>query len=426
MSGLVHKGALVAALSFAGGLWRDRALPPEPPEPAEVAAPAPFVGPEAVQEPLVEGGPTPTLLVPQAWFYKDEKGRPTPGPARLQIWQQTPEGWVARRLEDPDSNVFHEAWIDEAGGIVTLGAEGAHLKRWTYAEGAWSQETLWTRRWGGKFNRLREMERGDVDQDGQEEWVIATHDLGVVAVFDPETRAAVELDPKPDTFVHEVEIGDVDGDGQVEFFATVTPRNTLGGAQSGEVVMYRWDGAGYARSVVAQHEGRRAREILVTDLDGEGVGALIAVLEPAQDAAHVLTSPLELVRYSPDGAGGFEASVLAAFEVRAARFLVPGDFDRDGQVELVLTTMQRGVWLLDRDAEGAWQQRQLDAQSSGFEHAAAALDLDGDGFPELYVTADDQQELRRYTWSAAGEVQREVLGALPAASFSWNLASGRL
>ena len=32
----------------------------------------------------------------------------------------------------------------------------------------------------------------------------------------------------------------------------------------------------------------------------------------------------------------------------------------------------------------------IDADSSGFEHAAGIADLDGDGRPELYVAADDQ------------------------------------
>ena len=37
--------------------------------------------------------------------------------------------------------------------------------------------------------------------------------------------------------------------------------------------------------------------------------------------------------------------------------------------------------------------RSIDADSSGFEHAAYVADLDGDGTLELYVAADDQHEL---------------------------------
>ena len=54
-----------------------------------------------------------------------------------------------------------------------------------FADGKWSAENLWTQSWGGKLNRLRDIEVGDVDGDGKDEWVIATHDAGVVAVVDP-------------------------------------------------------------------------------------------------------------------------------------------------------------------------------------------------------------------------------------------------
>ena len=38
----------------------------------------------------------------------------------------------------------------------------------------WTSETLWTRKWGGKFNRLRDVEIGDVNGDGKDDIVIAT------------------------------------------------------------------------------------------------------------------------------------------------------------------------------------------------------------------------------------------------------------
>jgi predicted small lipoprotein YifL len=42
--------------------------------------------PKPAQEPLI-GEASPSLLVTQAWFWKDENGDSQPGPARLEIWR---------------------------------------------------------------------------------------------------------------------------------------------------------------------------------------------------------------------------------------------------------------------------------------------------------------------------------------------------
>ena len=39
------------------------------------------------------------------------------------------------------------------------------LKKWTHNKGTWSSEVLWERSWGGKFDRLRDIEVGDVNGD---------------------------------------------------------------------------------------------------------------------------------------------------------------------------------------------------------------------------------------------------------------------
>ena len=64
------------------------------------------------------------------------------------------------------------------------------------------------------------------------------------------------------TFVHEIEIGDVDGDGKLEFFATPTDRNKANESQPGMMVMYRWNGTQYERSVVDPMGATHAKEIL--------------------------------------------------------------------------------------------------------------------------------------------------------------------
>jgi hypothetical protein len=67
----------------------------------------------------------------------------------------------------------------------------------------------------------------------------------------------------------------------------------------------------------------------------------------------------------------------------------------------------------------------IDRDSSGFEHAANVADLDGDGTVELYVAADDQHELRRYTFKD-GKFAREVIGPLDAAVITWNITAATM
>jgi len=392
-------------------------------------------GPQAVQEPL-RGGPYPTLILAQASFWKDAQGKSKPGPARLQIWRQTPDGWQATRLEDPESNVFHKPILLPDGQILTIGGERALLKRWRFADGRWTSQTLWERSWGGKFNRLRDIEIGDVNKDGKDEYVMATHDSGVVAVYSPPTTPGgapnvVELDQRPDTFVHEIEIGDIDGDGINEFFATPSERNRVNVSQSGQIVMYKWDGQGYEKTVVDPLTNTHAKEILVTDIEGHGRPDLLGSIEAQRDGDHIVR-PVEIRRYTLGKSGAFRYDVIATIDDTQCRFLVPGDFDGDGQVEIVAAAFKTGLYMLHqrKDAKTgkvAWDVRHFETNSSGFEHAAYAADLNGDGRPELYVAADDQHELNRYVFApVTGAVTKTRLGSLERDVITWNIAAGRL
>ncbi len=409
--------ALVLWLAACGREPSVEASPPTPTPPAPSAA---------VQEPLVPGH-TRTLVLSIAWFTDGPDGKPKPGPARLQFWQETPSGWVATRLEDPDSNVFHKAMTYD-GALLTIGGEKAILKRRTWDGAAWGEETLWSRTWGGRFNRLRDIEAGDVDGDGRDEFVMATHDHGVVAVMEPEVEGhpVTELDPQPDTIVHEIEIGDVDGDGRREFFATPSARNRADASQEGAVVMYRWDGATYVRSYVEQAEDTHAKEILAHDVDADGRSELFVVMEAALGPGETIVKPVEIRLYRPGGDGTWTHRVVASVPDRQTRFLVPADVDGDGEIELVAAAMKTGVWVLDRQGgkvEGPWQATCIEPGSGGFEHAATTADLDGNGVPEIYVAADDQRELARYAWNpATTSWDRTVLGRLEDATITWNVA----
>ena len=389
--------------------------------------------PQPVQQGLT-GEPLPALLLTHAWFWNDADGKPRPGWARLDIWRNGSDGWSRTRLEDSDSNVFHKA-IPYDGGILTIGAERALIKLWRFENGRWTSDTLWERSWGGQFDRMRDVEIGDVDHDGEDEIVVATHDSGVVAVIDPARDGGqpkiTEMDQKADTFVHEIEIGDIDGDGKLEFFATTSDRNRADYSQAGGVVMYRWNGDGYERTWVDDQKGTHAKEILAYDVDGNGKSDLFSVLEAEvdQNATNKLKKPVEIRQYTLQADGSFTHHAIGTVPDRQTRFLVAADFDGDGRSELITPAMRTGIYYFRPPPAGSapgteWTSSLITRDSSGFEHAAHAADLDGDGKPELYVAADDQGKLVRYDYDGKDGFRATTIGDLEPGVFTWNITTG--
>jgi hypothetical protein len=410
-----------AALAFAAVLVAcgDR-------EPGPGGGPAAPAGrPAGVQEPIV-GGPYPALLLTQAQFTErvaaDGSREPVPGAAKLVIVRQTPTGWQAVRLEDPESNTFHKAMAWN-GGILTIGATRAALKVWRFAEGAWRHETHWQPTFGGRFDRLRDVERGDVDGDGRDELVVATHDQGVIGVVHPDEQWRVEeIARQPDTFVHEIEIGDVDGDARLEFFTTPSKPNKLGVEQPGEVRMYRWREGVWQASVVDAPGDTHAKEILAADTDADGTAELYVVWEGAVGPGGGLLRPVTIRQYRFPG-GTPTPTLVASVPDRQMRALAAGDVNGDGSIDLVGGSLRRGVWLFEQ-AAGAWRASLVDDQSSGFEHPVHVADLDGDGRLEIYVAAEDQQELRRHRW-VDGVLEKTRVIPLHKGDITWNITSGR-
>jgi hypothetical protein len=373
------------------------------------------------RDPLV-GGPYPALLVSQAQF-AEQDGKTVPGPAKLMIVRKAAGGWTASVLEDPDSNVFHKA-VPTADGILTIGGNQALLRTWRFADGTWSAATHWNPTFGGRFNRLRDIEQGDVDGDGKPEWVIATHDQGVVAVVHPDEAWRVqEIDRQPNTFVHEVEIGDVDGDKVAEFFTTPSHPNKLDQEQPGEVHMYRRDGDGWKRSVVDAPGDTHAKEILAADVDADGVAELYVAWEGTIGAGGALVRPVTIKQYRMR-AGAWTPVVVATIQDRQMRAMQAGDVDGDGSVDLVAGALKSGLWIV-RQGPGGWAASPIDVASSGYEHPVDLADLDDDGALEIYVASEDQAELRQYRWQD-GRFAKTALAPLVKGDITWNVGHGRL
>ena len=284
------------------------------------------------RDPLI-GGPYPAILVAQAQFTEgtgpDGKRAAIPGAAKLLIVRKTESGWKPAVLEDPDSNVFHKA-LPWDGGILTIGGNQALLRTWRFADGRWVADTRWNPKFGGKFDRLRDVERGDVDGDGKDELVIATHDQGVIAVVHPDEDWRVEeVDRTPDTFVHEIEIGDVDGDGVKEFFATPSAPNKLESEQPGEVRMYKHTPQGWQKTIVDAPGDTHAKEILTADVDRDGVAELYVSWEGAVGAGNTLVRPVTVKQYRWKN-GAIESAVVATVPDRLMRAMAAGDVNGDG------------------------------------------------------------------------------------------------
>jgi hypothetical protein len=364
------------------------------------------------------------LALGLAVFSKDAAGRQVPGQATAGFLAPGPKAWRHGKLTDPGSNVFHKLLEycprSEECGLLSVGGTAAILKLWRPGR---EPEVLWKADFGGRFSRLRDAEVADVLGDGVPAIVVGTHDQGVVAMVRPDGRSGYsvkELDHEPSTFVHEIEVGDLDGDGVLEVYATPSRPNRLDGTpQPGSIVRYV-PARGEGRAVFADLGDRHAKEILVTDLDGDGKDELYASVEAVSGGS------VEILRY---GAGPLPSpgETIAVLPDQLCRCLTAGDVDGDGRREMVAAAAKAGLWLLRPGGPGAlWSRDRIASDSSGFEHAALLADLDEDGRDELYVASDEQHEVRRYTWRD-GAWQKDVLyryeGGMP--GFTWNLTAVR-
>ena len=342
-------------------------------------------------------------------------------PARLAYLFREFGVWRYEYIEDTDSNVFHKAMVYAPPrgepGILTAGGTGAILKLWRRGV---APEVLWEADFGGKVSRLRDFEVADVYGDGLASVAVATHDQGVVAVVRQNIGGGYqveELDRQPRTIVHEVEIGDLDADGVLEIYATPSLPNRVDGTpQAGAVVRYV-PAKGEGRTTVAELGDRHAKEILVDDLDGDGLDELYVVVEAVSGGW------VEIRRYDYTTPPR-EGSVVAVLPDTMCRFLTSGDVDGDGKKEMVAAAKNSGVWLLRPrpEADTRWSVESVDQHSTGFEHAALLTDLDGDGRDELYVADDRAAVINQYEWHAEG-LKKTTIHTYDNsfAGFTWNI-----
>lgn len=335
-------------------------------------------------------------------------------------------------------NVFHKVmWfepVDGDPGLLSISANAAWIKMWRPKGDTWAPETLWNGVVGGKENRLRDVEVGDVDGDGQDELVVVTHDHGVTYVFE---QTGGGLEPKEvgraesRTFIHEVEIGDIDGDGVAEFMTTPSEPNKFeaGAEQSGQVSLFQYEGGEYVESIVEKFPTRHAKEILCADLDRSGTPELYVALEA--NAGHDMNGgggdeTLEIHRYEWDaGQGKMVGELAIALPGAMCRFLNAGDTNGDGKLEIIASTHKQGIFTIWSEG-GAWKHSVVAAPylSGGFEHATYVMDFDGDGRDDVIAASDKHKCLQRFYYQpdyANYEFEELMSWAGSGPYFTWNV-----
>lgn len=222
---------------------------------------------------------------------------------------------------------------------------------------------------------------GDLDHDGDPDAVTvhATEGRAVVllaaggslAVADDFVTGVAVGGPQP----RAVAIGLLADDAHPDLF--------IANGGSGSVAVFRGDGTGDFAFDGLHPVGKEPRDVLLADLDADGLGDLVAAAEH------------ELAVLLGKAAGGFTAAKKYGDGLPWPHDLSAGDIDGDGALDLV-AAMLSGVAVFLNHGDGTFTAPtlHLDGAPTG---GVALPDLDADGLPDLLASrsaADDLALLR--------------------------------
>lgn len=390
------------------------------------------------------------------WRCVDEADGPLDTPMRLvpgeEAWTLAP--WEGLALDDVDwkmggengdqpstfeyqlvdGNVFHKAmWFEPRfgePGILTISGNVGVMKIWRKDGDTWTSELLWTDFVGDQQQRIRDVEVGDVDGDGEDELVAVTHNRGGVYVLEQTANgleATMVASTDESIFVHEVEIGQADDDAALEFFTTPSEPNLFNGTdQAGRVDRYDFVDGQYVQSVVEDDPKSHAKEILAVDMDGDGKVEIYSALEgPGLRPNFTADGPGHLAGYTFGADGSVTKEIINDLKGPMCRFLAVGDIDGDGRPQIVASTSRDGIYSFSRDDAGVWDRRKVAGgfRSSGFEHAMVVVDVNGDGIDEVVAASDEEEQVQAFQWDAEKNrwVPEKLLDVEVGAFMTWGI-----
>ena len=162
--------------------------------------------------------------------------------------------------------------------------------------------------------------------------------------------------------IHAVEKADLDGDGKNEYYLTVTSPNVAGGlGQEGKIIRVDVDWETFhaeSRTVVDLFEmySSYAREIAITDLDGDGKPELVIQVSPQIEVYGEgdlsYNEPMRLISAEYTKEGKYKISPLAEANIRLGRTLSYEDIDNDKHSELYFADFyMTGIYVLEAKSE---------------------------------------------------------------------------
>ena len=335
------------------------------------------------------------------------------------------ENWRVEEIFNPDGNVVHKAAIGDIDNdgknemVVACGCKSlrevkeekcplnASVKVYKFKNGEWESQMIWSL---GESVRVRDVEIGDIDNDGKNEIVIGTHAPGIVAILEYKDGEYVEteVDRIDEDFVHEIEIEDIDNDGINEFFVTFTLPNFEGKINPGLIKMYKWNGYGYDVMILESNDVTNAKEIALGDVDNDGNIEMIAIYscvpKDAKDPSKGMLIPSNIKKFDFDDGNISNEVIYSLNHTNPSNCFITersvdiGDIDDDGKNEIVIGTHTMGIYIIKK-IQDEWKSTIIDKDPNAGIHALIIVDVDGDGNNEILSSSDGDNVVRMHKWN---------------------------